>query len=104
LCSTWCLAVRISEYVSINCWISQSGAVMLASYLQEYKSMTKSVMCHPMGWVSSWNNHWFPHSAPTLSCKSCRQDKFWVEDLVGGLMSRSTGSLIWLEEVVISFF
>jgi hypothetical protein len=41
----------------------------------------------------------FPQSLLHLyPCASCRQDKFWVEGFVGGLMSPpSTGSPAWLQ-------
>ena len=67
---------------------------MLGSYVQTEQNIISSVRdwCLPMGWVSSWASYWLTTpsiSAPSYPCISYKQDKFWVERFVGGLVSLS---------------
>ena len=59
-----------------------------------------------MVWVSSWAKHLLASnsiSGPSLPCTSCRQDKFWVEGFVAGLVSLSLHwKSAWLQEVNMS--
>jgi hypothetical protein len=98
LSSAWCLAVGLC--ISLKLLpdeTSQQDIVILDSCPQVYQNIINNIgdwLSH-REWISSWGSGWLAVpsvSAPFFPYTSCRQEQFWFEGFVDGLMFPS---LLW---------